>query len=39
MTQVKSWSQLMGIRQMKWVGHLTRLPDNTPAKTTLKSLN
>ena len=24
---------------MKWFGHLIRLPDNTPAKTTLKYLN
>ena len=35
-TQVKPRSQTMKIRQMKWFGHVTRLPDNTPAKTTLK---
>ena len=35
-TQVKPWSQPIKMRQMKWFGHLTRLPDNTPAKTALK---
>ena len=26
----------MKMCQMKWFGHLIRLPDNTPAKTALK---
>ena len=26
----------MKIRQIKWLGRLTKLPENTPSKTTLK---
>ena len=29
----------MKIRQMKWFGHLIRLPGNTQAKAILKYLN
>ena len=44
-TQVKPWSQTIQILQMKRLRYLIRLPDNTglpdntPAKTTLKYLN
>ena len=37
-TQVKPWKQTIKICQMKWFGHLIRLPDNTSTKPALKCL-
>ena len=34
-TGVKPWSHIIKIRQLKWFGHMIRLPNNTPAKTAL----
>ena len=34
-TGVKPWSINIKIRQLKWFGHLIRLPENTPAKIAL----
>ena len=34
-TKVKPWSKIIRERQLRWFGHLTRLPDDTPAKLAL----
>jgi hypothetical protein len=34
-TNQKPWSQVVMKRELSWLGHLFRLPDDTPAKTAL----
>ena len=32
---MKTWSTLIKIRRLRWFGHATRLPNNTPVKIAL----
>ena len=35
-TKETNWSEIIKRRRLSWIGHLFRLPDDTPAKTAFK---
>ena len=35
-TKVEEWSKLVKYRRLSWLGHLIRLPDESPAKKALQ---
>ena len=38
-TNDKSWSEIIRHRRFKWVGHLLRLPEETPVKIAYREAN